>query len=190
VSTTLDEAWFARDAPVVAPELLGKVLVVGPCAGRISEVEAYTSAEPASHTHRGETARNRVMFGPAGRLYVYLSYGLHHCVNVVTSVPGDGQAVLLRAVEPLEGVELMLERRGGRHPLADGPGKLCQAMAVDLSMNGLALGGDVRIVDDGAPPPGPAEVIAGPRVGITKAVDLPWRWRLAPVGPRLRPRRA
>ena len=176
----VDRGFLARDALVVAPELLHKVLVAGPCAGRIVEVEAYRSDEPAAHTFRGRTPRNAVMFGPAGHLYVYFSYGMHHCANVVTGDVGDGQALLLRAVTPIRGIDIMTARRSGRvKHLTDGPGKLCQALALDLADTGtdLCAGGDVRIVDDGTPPP--AVVRTTPRIGITKAVDLPWRF-LAP----------
>ncbi len=145
-------------------------------SGRIIETEAYTADDPASHSFRGRTARNSVMFGRAGRLYVYLSYGIHCCANVVTGRDGDGQAVLLRAVEPLDGVEEMWRRRG-RLPLADGPGKLCQAFRISLDDDGVDLAGPgpIRIVDDGTPPP--ADPVAGPRVGISKAIDRPWRYR-------------
>jgi DNA-3-methyladenine glycosylase len=178
---TLDQAFFARDALVVAPELLGKVLVAGPCAGRIVEVEAYRSDEPAAHSYRGPTPRTAVMFGPAGRLYVYFSYGVHNCANVVTGAEGDGQAVLLRGVLPLRGIDVMIRRRHGRlRALADGPGKLCQAFGIGLGDTGtdLTAGGDLRIVDDGTPPP--QTYATTPRIGITKAVDLPWRF----VAPR------
>lgn len=164
----------------MAAELLGKVLTVQVggvvASGRVIETEAYTADDPASHSFRGRTERNVVMFGPAGRLYVYLSYGIHRCANVVTGADGDGQAVLLRAIEPMEGVEEMLRRRG-RHPLADGPGKLCQALGIDLSDNGLDLSvsGRIRIDDDGTRPPSHPRV--GPRVGLTKATDVPWRFR-------------
>lgn len=173
----LPRSFFARDALVVAPELLNKVLVAGPCAGRIVEVEAYRSDEPAAHSFRGPTPRTAVMFGPAGRLYVYFSYGMHHCANVVTGADGDGQAVLLRSVVPLEGIDVMRERRHGRKQLADGPGKLCQAFGLDLTHTGLDLcapDADVYVADDGTPPPDVA--VTTPRVGITKAVDLPWRF--------------
>ena len=176
----LVERWFRRDSPVVAPELLNKVLVVGPCRGRIVEVEAYRRDEPASHSFRGPTARNQVMFGPPGRLYVYFTYGLHHCANVVTGAEGDAQAVLLRALAPMAGVELMQERRGAHlRPvdLANGPGKLCQALALDRAADGTVLGGAIRIVDDGVAPPGEPGVST--RVGISVGVVQPWRWFVA-----------
>lgn len=174
-------SWFERDAPVVAVDLLGKLLVVerggARASGRIVETEAYTADDPASHSYRGPTRRNAVMFGPAGHLYVYRSYGIHWCANVVTGAEGDGQAVLIRAIEPVEGIDEMSRRRG-RHPLADGPGKLCQALGIDGAHDGADLaapGSAVRIVDDGRPPP--TDPVIGPRIGITRAVDVPWRWR-------------
>ena len=118
------------------------------------------------------------MFGPAGHLYVYRSYGIHWCANVVTGAEGDGQAVLLRAVDPVEGADEMLRRRG-RTPLADGPGKLCQAFGIDGDDDGADLcgRGSICIIDDGSGPSG--DPVAGPRIGITKAVDTPWRFRLS-----------
>lgn len=182
----LDRSWFERDAPIVAPELLNKLLVVTVdgirCTGRISETEAYTSDDPASHTFGGRTERNAVMFGPPGHLYVYLSYGIHQCANVVTGPVDSGQAVLLRAVEPVDGVEVMRlrrarpEREGDRH-IGDGPGKLCQALGIVAEHNGVdVLSSHVRIMDDGVAPPDVP--ICGPRVGITKATTTPWRFRL------------
>jgi DNA-3-methyladenine glycosylase len=174
----LDRAFFERDSTVVAPELLHKVLVVGPCAGRIVEVEAYRSDDPASHTFRGRTARNATMFGPGGHLYVYFTYGMHFCANVVTSTEGDGQAVLLRGAAPLRGLELMRERRGGRPDpqLADGPAKLCQAFGLDRRHDGtdLVTDGQMAVLDDGTAPP--AEPLITPRIGIRVATDAPWRW--------------
>lgn len=167
------------DAPDVAPLLLNKLLVHGGCVGRISEVEAYRQDDPASHTFRGMTPRNEVMFGPAGHLYVYFTYGMHHCANVVTGRGGDGAAVLLRAVVPVAGLDVMLERRHGRHrAVADGPAKLCQAFDIGASENGIDLldGDGVGLFDDETPPPRRPRV--GPRVGISKAVEVPWRWRL------------
>jgi DNA-3-methyladenine glycosylase len=170
---------LAGDAVEVAPWLLNKVLVAGECSGRIVEVEAYRSDEAASHTFRGRTARNAVMFGPAGHLYVYFSYGMHHCANVVTGAEGAGQAVLIRALVPLCGLDRMRERRPAATPdarLADGPGKLCQALGLTLVDSGrdVCADGAVRLVDDGTPPP--LQPVVTPRVGITKAIDLPWRF--------------
>jgi DNA-3-methyladenine glycosylase len=116
------------------------------------------------------------MFGDPGHLYVYLSYGIHCCANVVTGDAGDGQAVLVRAIDPLAGTEHMLRRRG-RTPLADGPGKLCQALGIGLDDNGVGLDGSahIQLLDDGIAPP--ADPIVGPRIGLTRAVDRPWRFR-------------
>ncbi len=180
--------FLERDAELVAPLLLNKLLVsvVGGerVAGRIVEVEAYRDDDPASHTYPGPTPRNAAMFGPAGHLYVYLSYGIHHCANVVTGPSGRGQAVLLRALQPVEGIDVMRRRRGGRpdRELADGPGKLCQALGITLTDYGADLcdpAGSLRLVDDGTPPP--ADPVIGPRVGITKATDMPWRFRTSPA---------
>jgi DNA-3-methyladenine glycosylase len=131
------------DAPVVAPQLLNKVIVSDvdgwPTAGRIVEVEAYTEDDPASHSSAGRTPRTSVMFGPSGRLYVYLSYGIHCCANVVVGPAGSGQAVLLRALHPIMGHAVMEQRRGRRANLADGPGKLCQALAIRLDHRDVDL---------------------------------------------------
>ncbi|MFN8022261.1 MAG: DNA-3-methyladenine glycosylase [Acidimicrobiales bacterium] len=168
----LGASFFARDATVVAPELLHKLLRVagpdGPVDARICEVEAYTQDDPASHSFRGPTPRNAVMFGPPGRLYVYFVYGMHHCVNVVTGREGDGQAVLIRAVV-IDGVP---PRR------TDGPGKLTKVLGLDRTHDGVAA----NVLDDGSPLP-PA--VPGPRIGITRAVDWPRRWR-APWPPSAR----
>ena len=141
----VSRALVARDATEVAPWLLNKVLVVGGCWGRIVEVEAYRSDEPASHTFRGRTPRNSVMFGPAGHLYVYFSYGMHHCANVVTGAAGEGQAVLVRAITPVAGLEEMRSRRPpgtAEARLTDGPGKLCQALGLTLADSGRDVCGD------------------------------------------------
>ena len=178
-ATRLPVSFFARHSTEVAPELLGKRLVVGRCQGRISEVEAYTDDDPASHAFRGPTPRNAAMFGPPGRFYVYFTYGMHHCANIVTGTVGVGQGVLLRGVEPVAGLELMRARRGPVPDtrLADGPGKLAQAFGLGLADNGrLAV-----VHDDGIevliPPP-------GPRIGIKKAADWPRRWLLPLSGSR------
>jgi DNA-3-methyladenine glycosylase len=182
-------AFFARDPLLVAPELLGKLLVHAPGGGadpdrqltavRIVEVEAYLgSIDPASHSYRGETRRNRTMFGRPGGLYVYFTYGMHWCANVVCSRPGDSGAVLLRAGEPVLGLGLMEARRPAAkrtRDLASGPARLCQALAIDGGLDGTdLLAGPVWLRDDGvAPPDAP---LVTPRIGITKAVDEPWRW--------------
>lgn len=174
VSRTL----LAGDAPEVAPLLLNKLLVHGPCVGRIIEVEAYREDDPASHTYRGRTARNAVMFGPPGHLYVYFTYGMHYCSNVVTGPEGTGAAVLLRAVEPVAGIDLMRDRRHGRTQLADGPAKLCQAFGIGPGHDGVDVcrGSGVGLFDDGTAPP--STPVVGPRVGISKAVEIPWRFRV------------
>ena len=170
---------LARDADVVAPLLLNKLLVAGECVGRIVEVEAYTALDPASHTFRGKTNRNAVMFGPAGHLYVYFTYGMHHCANIVTGTVGDGQAVLVRAVEPLAGIDVMVARRGRSRNVADGPGKLCQAFGIDIASNGVDLcrPGPIGLFDDGVAPP--AVPRSSVRIGISVGVDTPWRWTVA-----------
>jgi DNA-3-methyladenine glycosylase len=163
----------------VAPELLNKVLVAGPCRGRIVEVEAYAgSLDPASHAYRGLTARTTTMFGPPGHLYVYFTYGMHYCANAVTGEEGDGQAVLLRALAPLIGLgQMRLRRQAARRDrdLTSGPAKLCQALGIGPAHDGTDLvRGRVRIVDDGTPPPDDPAIST--RIGITRAADLPWRW--------------
>ncbi len=179
----LPRSFYARSSLVVAPELLHKVLVVGPCRGRIVEVEAYAGADdPASHAYRGRTPRNATMFGPPGHLYVYFTYGMHHCANVVTAVEGVAEAVLLRGVVPLAGLDDMRARRPTTRrdsQLTDGPGKLCAAFGLDRAHDGVDLiGGAVRIEDDGTAPPD--KPVTAPRVGISRAVDRPWRW-VAPI---------
>jgi DNA-3-methyladenine glycosylase len=154
--------FFERHSTEVAPDLLNKLFVVGGTAGRIVEVEAYSSDDPASHTFRGRTKRNDVMFGPAGHLYVYFIYGMHYCVNIVTGPEGDGQAVLLRAVT-IAGVD---------PSLINGPAKLCRYMGIDMAHTGTRA----NIGDDGVAPP--VEPLVGPRIGITKAADWPRRWRV------------
>lgn len=179
----LTREWFSRDATVVAPDLLNKVLRVESesimVSGRIVETEAYMPDDPASHSFNGPTDRNRVMFGPAGHLYVYLSYGIHRCANVVTGSEARGQAVLIRAVTPVDGLAIMRERRGRPdRELADGPGKVCQALGIELEHNGVDLlaGVGLTIEDDGLAPP--SNMLTGPRVGISKAAELPWRYRV------------
>ena len=192
----LPRSFYRRPSLEVAPDLLGRTLVrVLPdgtrLSGRIVEVEAYREDDPASHSFRGRTARTEVMFGPPGRLYVYFTYGMHFCMNVVTGGDGEGSAVLLRAAEPLEGVDRMAVHRGLDDPrlLCAGPGRLCQALAVGRLQNGadLVAGSEVRI--ERGLPVGPGDVLAGPRVGISVARDQPWRFvvagsRFVSKGPR------
>ena len=163
-----------------APRLLGARLRAGPVAVRLTEVEAYGGAvDPGSHAYRGRTRRNAVMFGPPGRLYVYFTYGMHHCANVVCGPPGEAGAVLLRAGEVVAGIEVARSRRprAGDRDLARGPARLCQALALDLGADGTDLAaGDLRLE---LAPPAPAERIArGPRVGLRAAADRPWRFWL------------
>jgi DNA-3-methyladenine glycosylase len=177
---TLPRSFYARDSLDVAPELLGKLLVHGARAGRIVEVEAYRFDDPASHAYRGPTTRNATMFGPPGHLYVYFSYGVHWCANVVTG-NRDGQAVLLRALAPMDGLDAIRDARPAARrdrDLASGPGRLTQALGIDGTFDGTDLvDGAVRIADDGVPPP-PVPGVST-RVGISKAVERPWRWFVA-----------
>ena len=150
----------------------------GVVAGRIVECEAYEEGDPASHSYRGLTDRTAVMFGPPGHLYVYFTYGMHFCMNVVTGKDGEGSAVLLRAVEPLEGIELMRQRRGvsTARELCSGPGRLTQAYAITRADNGIDLvaGRDLFVVRGDAVQEG--RVGIGPRVGISVAMERPWRF--------------
>ncbi len=177
----LPRDFYRRDPREVAPELLHKVLVSGPCRGLIVEVEAYCgSADPASHAFRGPTRRNATMFGPPGRLYVYFTYGMHWCANAVCGDEGEGVAVLLRALRPVAGVDEMWPRRPAakrERDLCSGPARLCQAFGLDGSHGGddLVTGEHgVTIEDDGVDPP--ADVVCTTRVGITAAAEEPWRW--------------
>jgi DNA-3-methyladenine glycosylase len=179
----LPRSFYERPAVSVAPNLLGRTLVRrlpdgSRLAGRIVETEAYEPGDPASHSFRGPTARNAVMFGAAGRLYVYFTYGNHWMMNVVTGSVGQGSAVLLRAAEPLEGLEAMARARGRGRPteLCSGPGKLAQALAVDRSLDGadLVRGSDVWI-EHGSPVP-MAWISSTVRVGIRAGLERRWRF--------------
>lgn len=175
----LARSFYARDALVVAPQLLNKLLWAGTVTGRVVEVEAYRTDDPASHAFAGRTARNGSMFAVAGTLYVYLSYGLHHCLNVVTGEEGDGQAVLIRAIVPVAGLDAIAARRPGRmsRDWTNGPGKVAAALGLDLRHDGVDLCVDdhVGIADDGTPPP--HEPVLSARVGIRVATDRLWRFR-------------
>ena len=178
VGVPLDTAFFARPVAEVAPDLLGCLIEVGDLAGEIVEVERYQQDDPASHSFRGATPRASVMFGPPGRLYVYRSYGIHWCANVVCEPEGSGAAVLIRAVSPTRGLDVMRERRGTAetHNLCSGPGRLCQAFGIDGSMNATLLGqGPVRI-SAGSPV---SDIAVGPRIGISLAAEKPWRFGVA-----------
>jgi DNA-3-methyladenine glycosylase len=175
---------LARPSVEVAPSLLGALLVVGERVGRIVEVEAYLGPlDEASHAYRGATRRNATMFGPAGHLYVYFTYGMHWCANVVTGRPGDGQAVLLRALEPVAGLEAMRAARPKARrdlDLCRGPARLCEALGITGELDGTDLcrrsADRPWLARDGA---APLPVVAGPRIGITKAVHHPWRFSVA-----------
>ena len=175
---TLGCEFFARSVHEVAPDLIGCTLLVDGVGGAIVEVEAYDHEDPASHGFRGETARNRSMFGPPGHAYVYRSYGIHWCLNLVCEEKGVAAAVLLRALEPAHAVEEMRARRNLDKPrlLCSGPGRLCQALAVTGEHDGLPLD---RPPFELRARGGEPEIVTGPRVGITQAADLPWRYGLA-----------
>jgi DNA-3-methyladenine glycosylase len=171
----LDRSFFARSVHEVAPELIGATLLVDGVGGRIVEVEAYDSEDPAAHGFRGRTPRNASMFGPPGHAYVYRSYGIHWCLNLVCEEEGSAAAVLIRALEPTQGLDTMRERRGLDDPrlLAAGPGRLCQALGVTREHDGLPLDTppfDLQAAGE------PVEVVAGTRIGISVAADRPWRY--------------
>ena len=173
----LRRSFFGRHVLEVAPELIGATLLFNGVGGRIVELEAYHHTDPASHSFRGPTERNAIMFGPPGYSYIYRSYGIHWCLNFVCEPKGSASAVLIRALEPTEGLGTMRRRRGmaDERLLCSGPGRLCEALGITHKQNGFAL-------DE---PPfelfgrtAAVEVAIGPRIGITKAVDKPWRYGL------------
>ena len=169
---------FAGDAPVVAQALIGATLLVNGVGGLIVETEAYDREDPASHSFSGPTPRNQAMFGPPGRAYVYRSYGIHWCLNVVCREEGHGAGVLIRAIEPLAGIDTMRARRGLEDAglLCSGPGKLGQALGITRDHNGVPL--DCLPFDMRAAPAGMV-VVSGPRIGISKGMDKSWRFGLA-----------
>jgi DNA-3-methyladenine glycosylase len=171
----LEPDLFERSVHEVAPALVGVTLFVDGIGGRIVEVEAYDHEDPASHGYGGRTERNASMFGPPGHAYVYRSYGIHWCLNLVCETEGIPNAVLVRALEPTHGLDAMRARRGLGDPrlLCSGPGRLCQALAVTREHDGLPLD---RPPFELRPRDREIAVVAGPRVGITRAVDLPWRY--------------
>lgn len=190
----LPAAFFQRPTLTVARDLIGKIffrrLDDTLLSGRIVEVEAYHQSEEAAHTFRGRTARNEVMFRAGGFLYVYFTYGMHHCMNVVTEREGVGAAVLIRALEPCEGIPRMRENRGGvrrDRDLLGGPARLCQALALTRAHNGLPLDGVAVGLTD-APRVPDSAVLTTTRVGISRGRELPWRFCLA-ASPWLSPGR-
>jgi DNA-3-methyladenine glycosylase len=174
----LRKSFFDRSVHAVAPDLIGATLLFNGVGGIIVEVEAYHHTDPAAHSYGGQTPRNAVMFGPPGYTYVYRSYGIHWCLNFVCECAGSASAVLIRALEPTAGLAAMHRRRGTADArlLCSGPGRLTEALGITHAQNGRALD---------APPfelrarTGDPDIVAGPRIGISKAIDLPWRYGLA-----------
>jgi DNA-3-methyladenine glycosylase len=171
----LKREFFARSVHEVAPDLIGATLLVDGVGGRIVEVEAYDQEDPASHGHRGRTARNAALFGPPGHAYVYRSYGIHWCLNLVCREEGIPEAVLIRALKPTSGLGLQRSRRGLEQvrALCSGPGKLCQALGITGEHDGLALDVPPFDLEERGDVP---EIVTGPRIGITRAKDLRWRY--------------
>jgi DNA-3-methyladenine glycosylase len=174
----IDRAFFARSVHEVAEELIGATFLVDGVGGKIVELEAYHHEDPAAHGYRGRTARNASMFGPPGHAYVYRSYGIHWCVNFVCEGEGVADAVLIRAIEPTDGIEEMRLRRAldDERLLCAGPGRLCQALAITREHDGLALDRPPFRLEQRIELP---QVVRGPRIGISRAAELPWRYALA-----------
>jgi DNA-3-methyladenine glycosylase len=177
MSIRLRPSFFGRSVHSVAPDLIGATLLFADSGGIIVEVEAYHHTDPAAHSFRGQSERNAVMFGPPGFAYVYRSYGIHWCLNFVCEPEGSASAVLIRALEPSHGLVSMRRRRGlaDERVLCSGPGRLCEALGITGAHNGLALNrAPFRLLarDEDV------KILSGPRIGITKAVELPWRYGL------------
>ena len=172
-----DAGFYDRPVLEVAPDLVGCVLRCRGVAGQIVETEAYHVSEPACHAYVGLTPRTEVLYGPPGTVYVYRSYGIHALLNAVVESEGVGAAVLIRALEPLEGLDVMRARRAVERPhdLCSGPGKLTQALGIDLELNGTAIGEEIELLPRPIRAPAP-RIVTGERIGITKAVELPWRF--------------
>jgi len=176
----LSREFYLKDTITVAQKLLGKLLVLeqpeGRLVGRIVETEAYLRDDPACHACRKRTPRNEAMFGPPGYSYVYLAYGMYHCLNAVTQPEGVAEAVLIRAVEPLEGIEIMQQHRhiDRLEQLTSGPGRLCQAFGIDLRLNQADLTQRPLTMEEGDS--SPFEIIATTRIGIARGVEHPWRY--------------
>jgi DNA-3-methyladenine glycosylase len=187
--TGLTRDFFARSVHEVAPALIGATLLVDGVGGAIVEVEAYDQEDPASHGFRGRTRRNGTMFGPPGHAYVYRSYGVHWCLNFVCDAVDSAEAVLVRALEPTHGIGVMRKRRGtdAERALCSGPGKLCEALAIDGEADGAALDEPPFVLLARAETP---PLVLGRRVGITRAAELPWRYGLAGSAFLSRPFRA
>lgn len=179
MASYLPQSFFTKNAPELARELLGCKLVHetagGITAGMIVETEAYSQEDAASHSYKGETERTKVMFGPAGHTYIYFTYGMHYCFNVVSGSEGHGQGVLIRALQPVEGIEIMKSRRNreDEKELCNGPAKLVQAMGITKADYGKPLfEGNLYI----QPRERTVPISSGPRIGITQAIDVPWRY--------------
>jgi DNA-3-methyladenine glycosylase len=177
----LDRKFYNRSTLKIAQELLGKYLVIEKdgnyVSGKIVETEAYIGPDdPASHAYRGLTPRNRIMFGDPGYAYVYLTYGMHHCLNFVTERKGFPAAVLIRALEPMDGIEILRKRRKAKDliNLTDGPAKLCQALGIDRTLNGVDLCSDIFYVEDRGNKP--TKIVSTSRIGIKEGKDKKWRF--------------
>ena len=178
VVEALPASFYDRPVLVVAHDLIGCVLRHGECAGVIVEAEAYHQSEPGSHAYIGVRPRTRTLFGRPGLAYVYRSYGIHACINAVAEAEGVGAAVLIRALEPIDGLDLMRARRGLERveALCSGPGKLTQALGIELGQDGVDLAAGPITISEPSPGWREPEVDAGTRIGLTKAAELPWRF--------------